>query len=534
MKKWVACASALVLISACSASKEATAALEAMNLEAETSSPVISYKGKSGSGDNVTLNDVVIGGGTGNGVTARSMTFGGLDVTESGAPVVSSITLKGISPESGLPEGTTLVLDSISVEGLNDVAGQFLASAFTDAGPGTPPPFEQWEFSRVSINGLNLTGDFSGMGAPAESAGKFNVALGEFSVSDLSKEIFGKAHLSGFKGDFDVPAEMGGMPIVGKFDFGTADINNIRGGIFADAIQAGMNSAFDETAMATVQADLMASFTSPLEPGYDSFTWSGLNAEASGVKFVVSKLEQKATRNAEGVVTALATPRGTMTFSADSSAGVLGQQAAMGLGMVGYPSNVVQLYGESEATFDPATDTTRYSGATFGVTDVVDVKIDGGFQGMKEAIAALMTSMSAFDQSMAGMGGAPAMPDMSGLENLKVIDLDVTITDKSLVNFLLGLGGMFGGGDPATLRADVVNMLSSMGADLAGAGIDPSVSTELSAALAEFVKQPGALNIRLKPAEPVALGAASAPLTKQQLGFSASFAPSPATAPAPN
>src|SRR5690606_9434065 len=110
-----------------------------------------------------------------------------------------------------------------------------------------------------------------------------------FSVSDLSKEIFGKAHLSGFKGDFDVPAEMGGMPIVGKFDFGTADINNIRGGIFADAIQAGMNSAFDETAMATVQADLMASFTSPLEPGYDSFTWSGLNAEASGVKFFVSK-----------------------------------------------------------------------------------------------------------------------------------------------------------------------------------------------------------------------------------------------------
>ncbi|HEX5775269.1 MAG TPA: hypothetical protein VFX95_01180, partial [Caulobacteraceae bacterium] len=280
-----------------------------MNLQAENSSQIIAYKGKSGSGDTVTLNDVVIGGGTGDGLIAKSMTFGGLDVTESGAPVLNSITLKGISPESGLPEGMTLVLDSISVEGLNDVAGQFLASAFTEAGPGTPPPFEQWEFSKVSINGMNFTGDFSGMGAPAGSAGKFNVALGEFSVSGLKNEIFAKAHLSGFKGDFDVPAEAaGGMPIAGKFDFGTGDVTNIRGGIFADAVEAGMNSAFDETAMASVQADIMASFTSPLEPGFDSFNWSGMNAEASGVKLVVSKIEQKATRNAEGVVTALSSP----------------------------------------------------------------------------------------------------------------------------------------------------------------------------------------------------------------------------------
>jgi hypothetical protein len=410
------------------------------------------------------------------------------------------------------------------------VAGQFIASAFTEAGPGTPPPFEQWEFSKVSINGMNFTGDFSGMGAPAGSVGKINVALGEFSVSGLKNEIFARAHLSGFKGDFDVPAEAaGGMPIAGKFDFGTGDVTNIRGGIFADAVEAGMNSAFDETAMATVQADIMASFTSPLEPGYDSFNWSGMNAEASGVKLVVSKMEQKATRNAEGVVTALSSPRATMTISADSSAGMLGQQAAMGLGMIGYPSSTVEFYGESKATFDPASDTTRYSDTAFGVSDVVDIRFNGGFHGMKEAIVGLMTAMSSFDPMASGMSS----PDMSGLEKLKVIDLDVTVTDKSLVNFLLGLGGMFGGGDPATLRTDVVNMLSSLGADLTGAGIDASVSNELSAALAEFVKQPGALNIKLNPPAPVAVGEASMPLTKERLGFSASFTPSPAAMPTP-
>jgi hypothetical protein len=58
------------------------------------------------------------------------------------------------------------------------------------------------------------------------------------------------------------------------------------------------------------------------------------------------------------------------------------------------------------------------------------------------------------------------------------------------------------------------------------------LANEFTSALAAFVKQPGSLSIKMKPAAPVALDGA-APLTKQSLGFSASFTPSPA-APAPN
>ena len=546
MKIWIASAAALMMVAGCSASKEANAALEAMNLEAGGSSPFITYQGKSGSGDNITLNNVVIAerGGTGGGLKAKNLIFGGMDVAADGKPVVSSITLKGITPEKPI-DGVKIDLDTITVEGLNEIAGKYVAGAFTDAGPGEPPPFEQWEFSKVSINGMKLVGDFSGMGAPAgANAGKYSVALGEFSISGLKNKIFAKTHMTGLKGDFDVPAEMaGGMPIAGTFDFGTADIGNIQGGLFEQAIKAGMNSAFDPGAAGALEADVLASLSSPLDPGYDAFTWSGMKIDAAGLKFNVSKTEQKVTRDAQGVVTKVSTPRATFGLAADSAGGALGQQATMALSMVGYPSSTVEFYGEGDATFDPATDTTRYTSYNFGLTDAFDIKATGGVQGLKAAYGDLIKMFSSFETSMAPVMPdpdnpdaapvGPAGPDMSVLGKLLLTDLDITLTDKTLVTLMLGMGGMFGGGDPETLRADIVNMLSTAGTDLASSGIDPAVSNELSAALAQFVKQPGSLNIKLKPAAPVALFADGAQYNKQQLGFIATFTPSPTPPPQP-
>src|SRR5215813_3765741 len=123
MKIWIASASALLLACACSASKEATAALTAMHLDSGKSSPVIQYQGKSGSGDTITLNDVTLGGGTGDGMKAKSLVLGGLNMTAAGKPVLTSITLKGLSPEKGMPEGMTFVIDSVGIEGLNPATG---------------------------------------------------------------------------------------------------------------------------------------------------------------------------------------------------------------------------------------------------------------------------------------------------------------------------------------------------------------------------------------------------------------------------
>jgi len=535
MKIWIASASALLMAVACSASKEATAALEAMNLEEGSSSPIIKYQGKSGSGDTITLKNVIVGPG-GSGLKANSLILGGLDVTEGGKPVLTSITLKGITPEQALPEGMKFNLDTISVEGLNPVTGEFLASAFTDAGPGEPPAFAQWGFSKISINGMTFAADGAAMGSP----GKVNVKLGEFSISDLKDTIFAKTHMSGLKGDFDVPAETAGMEIKGTFDFGVADIKNIHGGIFADIAEAGMNAALDPTAAAGVSAKIMESFTSPIEAGYDELNWTGMNIEASGAKLVVSKIDQKITRNAQGIATGISSPRATITFTADSAGGSLGQQASLALAAVGYPSTTIELYGEGEATFDPATDTTRYVKSNFGLTDGMDFKMTGGLQGLQKAIGALMSALSVYETTVTPTDPtdptAPAAPepDLSALADLKIVDLDLTITDKAIVNFALGVTSMFAGGDVEQLRADIVNQITAMAASIPASSVDPKVAAEFTNAVAAFVKQPGSLNIKMKPAQPVALGAlGSTPVTKEALGFSATFTPSPTPPPKP-
>jgi hypothetical protein len=531
MKIWIACAGALVLASACGSSKDATAAMAAMQL-ADGKSGIVHYASKSGSGDKMTFKDVVINGpgaAAGDGLKARTMTLAGLKMTRDGKPWFSDMTLSGITPEKDQP-GLTASLATITVKHANETTGAFLASAFTKEGPGAPPPFDQWGLDKLSFNGLKVNGDLAKMG---QGKGTFNVFLDEASISDLEKTVVGASHLSGFKGDFDIPPELtGGYPVVGKFDFGTGDMKGLRAGLFADAIKAGAAAGTGGDAAATRSAEtsIFAKMTSPIDPGYDALTWSGLNIQASGVTLTTTKVDQKATRDANGVVTAFTSPRASIALAANAADGQLGAQVSTALAAIGYQK--VELYAESDATYDPSSETARVRKYDFGMTDGFDLQVTGGFQGVLKALTSVMSSLTAMEtQALAPAtpdAPKPAEPDMSGLEQLKVVDFDLTLTDKSLVNHLLGLGG----GDPEALRTDIVNQIKSMGADFTKAGVDKAVSVELTAAVAAFVRQPGVLSIKLKPAQPVALAAKGAKLDKAALGFSATATPGPAT-PAP-
>ena len=203
MKIWIACAGALALAAACGSSKDATAALTAMQL-ADGKSGMVHYASKSGSGDTITLKDVVIdqqGATAGDGLKAKTMTLGGLAITKDGKPWFSDMTLTGITPEKDQP-GLTVTLATLTVKHANESTGVFLASAFTKAGPGTPPPFEQWELDKLAFNGLKVTGDLAKMG---QGKGAFNVFLDEASISNLKKTIVGGSHLSGFRGILTFP-----------------------------------------------------------------------------------------------------------------------------------------------------------------------------------------------------------------------------------------------------------------------------------------------------------------------------------------
>jgi surface antigen len=544
MKVWIAGASALLLATACGSSKEATEALTAMKLQEGASSPLIKYSEKSGSGNTFTLKNVTVGDPeTGTpGFKASSLVLGGLDMSDAGKPIVTTITFKDLTPAEPLGEGLSLNFSTVGIEGLNAIAGEFFAASLAGDQAAAPPPFEQWGFKKISVNGMTFAMDGVAMGAPGT---KVNVQLGEFSVSDLKETIFGNMHLDGLKGDFEFPGEMmmpGATPIKGAFDFGTADVTNIRGKLYADMFGVSMGAAMDPSAQANMGDKIMAAYSSPLEPGYDSLSWSGMTAEAAGAKLEASKVSSVATRNAEGVVTALKSPRATLTFTADSAGGMFGQFATMGLTMAKFPSPKVELYSESDFTYDPATDTTRAANYTFGVSDAVDMKVAAGLQGVTKALAGFLNAMGpamggAVDP-LAGLQDPSAQltdptavpaPDMDFVSLLKLVDLDLTVTDKGVVGMLTALTGQ----TEEAARADLANQILASTQDLVtGARAEPALANEFTSALAAFVKQPGSLSIKMKPAAPVALDGA-APLTKQSLGFSASFTPSPA-APAPN
>ena len=501
MKHLLACVGAMALAGACGVSSEANEALAAMNL-ASGEGELVKYASKSGYGDKVTLKNVTLGP-DGEGLNAGAMVLEGLSMNDAGEPVVTGITLSDITPAEETP-GVQLNVATITFTGLDEATGAYLAKTFKDGETVEPPPFEDWVIGTASIAGLSVVGDMQAMG---QGGGSFNLTLDEVSLSDLEDEVAGRFGWNGFKGTFSVPPEAAGYQVDGSFDFGTLEIGGLQGGTFADAFSAGMTSMMSPGAVADPGAGLPPS---PIDPGFNQLDWSGMNINAAGLMLTASELSSRAERNGDGVVTSVDSPRASLKLAIDSeNPGTLGSQAQMFMGMLGFTE--LELYTESKGTFDPETDTTRYETANIGITDAVDVSLTGGFQGVNELLRSVMAS------------GASQQPDMSGLASLKIVDMELVIDDNSLMSKIFNLAPMFVGQDAATFRTDLVSQVSALSEDMAAAGVDPSISEELSAAIANFIQQPGILRFKLDPATPVSFANPEGPLTKESLGFVAEY-----------
>ena len=508
---------------------------------------------------------------------AKSMTLKGLTVKE-GKPFATDITMSNIT--STIPmEGATINLASVGFEGMNEITGRYVASSFTKDGAGDPPPLEQWGFKKAGLGGLTFT---AAIPQDEADAGSVNVALRELSVSNLDKTKIGLFRFDGLKGDVNVPGE---VAVAGTFDFGRMDVSGIRTKIFSDAFMAGLQPLLNPGVPADY-SELYKDYTSPLEAGIDGFDWSGLKSDFSGLKFDIAPTRGIVKRNADDVVTAIDTPRTTLKFTADSSGGTLGAMGLMVLAMGGYNSSVVELYTESHATFDPAKDLTRYDSINIGVSDAFDVKVSGGVIGLKQALPSLMAGLiAAAESAEAGMNNDDmvmddedadsdedadadsdaddsdaddadehedhsdhhdmpmAKPDnsaammqlMMGVLPLQLTDLDVSITDQKLINMIVEPQALSTGQTVEAYRQQLVDMVTASSAFLSDAGVDPAIATELTTAVSGFLAGPGTFHIVLKPKAPLGvMSAMMTPMTKENLGFSATFTAATPPAPAVN
>lgn len=505
---------------------------------------------------------------------AETMTLNGLTLKD-GKPTVRDIRFDNITPvlpAVDMADGITASLGTIRLEGMNEATGTFIAGAMAQDETLEPPPFEQWAFSKAELGGFKLAGAIP---QDEGKTGSFSLELGELSFGNLATEKLGEMKLAGLKGAVDIP----GMPdIAGKIDFGTLTASAINMGFVAKTFMAGFESGMNPDKPVDY-AEIYRGLTSPLDGGIDRIDWTGMAADISGLKFDTSEMHAKLTRNADGVVIASDLPRTSMKMTADASGGTVGAMGVMALAMAGYESNVIELYTGAGATFDPAKDLTRWTDYNLGVTDLFDVKMSGGVIGLKQALPSLMNGLSALgdtvmeqiedessdeesddDEDLDGEEGddesdAPpedstddedsdvqgdmfggASPEMvmsllMGVLPLQLTDLDISITDTKLTDLILNAQSMEAGQDAAALRADLVAMVSASSAFLTDAGVDAAIASELTAAASAFMSGPGTLRLQLKPKTPLGvMTAMAAPLTKESLGFSATFTPLPPAA----
>lgn len=612
MKMKLAFASLLVL-SGCGPSREALLALQDMQILENNDEANISYKSLSGSGNDLTLNDVEVRMNVPRPPVEVAITDPDNDEdvepaaepTPAPAPAPNIVTvaraksmaLKGLTLKEGKPFATdivvndvttllpndsaTLTIKSFGFEGMNAVTGGFIARAFTKDGPGETPPLEQWGFKRAGLGGLAFNAPIP---QDEGETGNVTVGLGDLSVSNLADTNVGLFRLDGLKGDLNIPGE---LPVAGTFDFGRMDITNIRTKLFSDAFMAGLQPLMNPGEPVDY-SQLYKDYTSPLESGFDKFNWTGLMSNFSGLKFDVSPMSSTLKRNAEGVVVASDMPRTTLTFTADASGGTLGAMGLMVLAMGGYTSSVVELYTEGHATFDPAKDLTRWEGLNLGVTDAFDVKVSGGVVGLKQAMPSLLTGLmslaesadanfgdedqsfdddaGADDSDADGSGadapdehadheghdadhdehqdhapakkpdnGAAMMALMMGVMPLQLTDLDIEITDQKLVNLIVEPQAISSGQTVDAYRKQLVDMVTASAAFMTDAGVDEAIATELTTAVSGFLAGPGTIHIALKPKAPLGvMSAMMTPMTKENLGFSATFTAAAPPAPKVN
>ncbi len=572
MKLKLAFASMLVL-SACGTSPDALKALDLMQFRENSTAPGFSYAKLSGSGNDVKLEGVsflsspfmaMMMGMEAPGdaeaaeyeadsvvpvLSVESVVMNGLTMKD-GKPQVRDLVMNGLTPIGDMG-GATVTIGSLGVEGLDEKTGAFIASVFTEEGFDEVPAFGEWMFGKAGVSNIAIKGDMESEQGPIT----FDVKVGELSVSDLDDTIMGLVRIAGIAGEVNVPTEM--VPIAAKFDLGTLDISRLQTEFFTRPFALGMEMAMDPTAESDY-ASLYEGYTSPLEAGIDGLDWSGMKIDVSGLKFDTTAIKQTVTRNADGVVVATAWPEAKLKLTADAAGGMVGAMGLMVLAMGGYPADSIELYTAGNSTFDPEKDVTRLSGYNLGLTDVADMKLDMGIVGLHAALPGLMASLqSATDMlgdmevvldeegnpivsddaetgadDMSGATTAMAMQMLFALMPLQLSDMDLSITDQKLMELILNQQAMGAGQSLAEFRGDLVGMVQGASAFMTEAGVDAAIADELTAATAGFLAGPGTLRLQLKPKQPLGImSAMTMPMTKDNLGFSATFVPAAPEAP---
>lgn len=523
---------------------------------------------------------------------AKSMTLKGLTQKE-GKPFATDITLSDITPTVPM-EGATVSLKSLGFEGMNDVTGRYVAGSFTKDGVGEAPPLEQWGFKKAGLGGLTFSAVIpQDEGEP----GSVNVALAELSVSNLANTKLGLFRFDGLKGDINVPGEVAvaGTFDFGRMDI-SGIRTKIFSDAFMAGLQPLLNpgAPADYSAMYKDYTSPLESGIDGLDWSGLTADFSGLKFDVAPMRAIMKRNADdvviasdtprttlKFTADSSGgtlgamglmvlamggynsnVVEMYVEGHSTFdpvkdltrwdgvnlgvsdAFDVKVSGGIVGLKQALPslmAGLMAAAESAEAGMGDHDMVTDDEDADSDEDADAEDDPDADDGDEDAGGEHHADHDAHAGHEDHAdhdqhHDMPMKKPDNSAAMMQlMMGVLPLQLTDLDVSITDQKLINLIVEPQAISSGQTVDAYRQQLVDMVVASSAFLTDAGVDPAIATELTTAVSGFLAGPGTFHIVLKPKAPLGvMSAMMTPMTKENLGFSATFTAATPPAPAVN
>ncbi len=489
----------------------AAAALSAFSLD-NSGAGRVAFSDSSLKGDTATFTNVIITptddeGEADTPIMAKKLVFDGLGMMD-GQANFSRMTLTGISIEPDDLEDDENVEATVGkIELINPSAetAAWVASLLGKGAPARMPVGKALSFDKWAMDDLSFN-----ISEDGKEDGRF--VIESIRVTGVKDERADQMLLKEMHLDIDDTADNKNV----RFNIDQLELRKVDMSLL-QAIAEGDKDGGEQAMKSMIE--IMNN--NPIDPGYDYFNLGGLDMAVEGVSFTIPKMTNRVIRNKAGQPTRVYAEPYKMTLIANAEGGKLGEQLAGGLATMGYDKLI--LTGESDADYDPDTDTLTYkAGQNY-------IKLDDGF---KLNFGGKIEGYSSYSKatSQIALNGPDAVnPEAvmkDALEDLVIHNFEIRLEDDSFVDRAFNAYAAKSGEDPQQVRNQTVGLLAMAPMMAGGSGIDMELITDTTGALSKFLSSGGTLTIKLDPEQPIKVSELAAmedpgALTKDTLGFSA-------------
>ncbi len=530
----LAASSGVLLIAACgqnNASDNVTPlGLEALSLH-ESGAGRVSFAQMSQEGAVYTFTDVdfAVDAGT---LSAESMRLEDLRGVD-GAPVFASLSLEGLTLDAA-PVGAAATLDSLVLAEPTPAVGRVIAAVFA-GDEDLEPVLAPLEPRLVGLGALTLDGLNANVAALDAAT---TLSIGTVEVSELDAETLGTFAVRAV--DFDSPSPEGPVSIdVDAFSVTGLDATifqelfDIAQGVSAAeaeadaAADAGQDTPTDTGALEAIFSSSL--FTDIYAKRLDAYDLTQLAANIAGAKLEIASITGDL-REEGGKLLGSGAGEGVV-ISADPGQGVLGEQLAVGLGVLGYESLNFSFGGA--VTADPQADRMRADTYRITLEDGFSLNMTYDFGGLEEH------TKRAAELGIAA-GGVITDPAMAAsmYEPLVIHDFGFSFGDQGITERAFAAIAAVTGEAPDDIKSNVQVGLLFLPA-MADGPVAQRLAQDVAGALDSFFETPGVVSLSMTPPEPIQVGelinSANAPdftldSVIGRLGISVSHEPPPPSA----